>query len=263
MEFAVPFNEAKLTGARIEKITWVSRGPPGASRSCARPGAEVECLMAEETGGTGLGHRSISMTRVEKGLYEVTNVRGGTMLLGGEGTPPHFTPVELLLARDRRLQRHRRRLHHRQARRARVLHGDGQGRQAQDDTGNHLANIKVRFSVEFPEGRPATRRANAAQGDRDVARPPVHRQPHRGGRHAHRQCRGWRPGRLDELAQEADPVGGGVLSGDQGPSSGDAVTRRHERRDARGRRPRRCAAESCTRMRAWPFGTTGYEKPIT
>ena len=23
------------------------------------------------------------------------------------------------------------------------------------------------------------------------------------------------------------------------------------------------AAESCTRMRAWPFGTTGNEKPIT
>ena len=29
--------------------------------------------MAEETGGTGLGHRAISMERVEKGVFEVTN----------------------------------------------------------------------------------------------------------------------------------------------------------------------------------------------
>ena len=30
-----------------------------------------------ETGGTGLGHRSVTMTRTEKGTYLVTNVRGG------------------------------------------------------------------------------------------------------------------------------------------------------------------------------------------
>jgi uncharacterized OsmC-like protein len=51
----------------------------------------------EETGGTGTGHRRVSMTRVEKGLYEVTNVRGGTMLVGGGGDSADFTPVELLL----------------------------------------------------------------------------------------------------------------------------------------------------------------------
>ena len=52
--------------------------------------------MAQETGGTGLGHRSISMERVEKGVFEVTNVRGGTMRIGG-GDSADFTPVELLL----------------------------------------------------------------------------------------------------------------------------------------------------------------------
>lgn len=51
----------------------------------------------QETGGTGTGHRSVSMTRVEKGLYEVTNARGGTMLVGGGGDSADFTPVELLL----------------------------------------------------------------------------------------------------------------------------------------------------------------------
>src|SRR4029079_10176194 len=63
-----------------------------------RAGAEVGCLMAEATGGTGTGHRAISMTRLEKGVYEVTNARGGTMRLGGGGDTTDFTPVELLLA---------------------------------------------------------------------------------------------------------------------------------------------------------------------
>ena len=35
----------------------------------------------QETGGTGLGHRSVTMTRTEKGSYLVTNVRGGTLFV--------------------------------------------------------------------------------------------------------------------------------------------------------------------------------------
>ncbi len=56
-------------------------------------------LMAQEqeTGGTGLGHRSVAMTRLEKGRYEVTNARGGTMVVGGGGDSTDFTPVELFL----------------------------------------------------------------------------------------------------------------------------------------------------------------------
>jgi uncharacterized OsmC-like protein len=53
--------------------------------------------MTEETGGTGTGHRSVSFTRVEKGLYEATNARGGTLRFGGGGDGADFTPVELLL----------------------------------------------------------------------------------------------------------------------------------------------------------------------
>ncbi len=50
-----------------------------------------------ETGGTGLGHRSVTMSRTEKGTYEVTNVRGGTLSVGGGGESPDFTPVEFFL----------------------------------------------------------------------------------------------------------------------------------------------------------------------
>jgi uncharacterized OsmC-like protein len=110
-------------------------------------------LMAQETtGGTGTGHRSISMTRVEKGLYEVTNARGGTMLLGGGGESTDFTPVELLLAAiagcsatdvdfitTKRVQ-------------PTSFTVTGEGEKLRDDSGNHMGDLRVEFSVTFPEG---------------------------------------------------------------------------------------------------------------
>ena len=107
--------------------------------------------MAEETGGTGLGHRSISMERVSKGVFEVTNVRGGTMRIGG-GDNTDFTPVELLLtaiagcsAVD---------VDFITVKRAEPesFTVTAEGDKLRDDNGNHLGDIKVRFSVTFPEG---------------------------------------------------------------------------------------------------------------
>jgi len=107
--------------------------------------------MAEETGGTGLGHRSVSMERVSKGVFEVTNVRGGTMRIGG-GDTADFTPVELLLtaiagcsAVD---------VDFITVKRAEPesFAVTAEGDKLRDDNGNHLGDIKVRFSVSFPEG---------------------------------------------------------------------------------------------------------------
>lgn len=108
--------------------------------------------MAEETGGTGTGHRSISMTRVEKGLYEVTNARGGSMLLGGGGDSSEFTPVELFLAAiagcsatdvdfitTKRVQ-------------PTSFTVTGAGEKLRDDDGNRMGDLRVEFSVTFPEG---------------------------------------------------------------------------------------------------------------
>jgi uncharacterized OsmC-like protein len=108
--------------------------------------------MAEETGGTGLGHRAISMSRVEKGLYEVTNARGGTMLLGGGGDSTHFTPVELLLAAIAGCSATD--VDFITAKRAEpeTYTVTAEGDKVRDDDGNHLRGIKVRFSVTFPEG---------------------------------------------------------------------------------------------------------------
>ena len=108
--------------------------------------------MAEATGGTGTGHRAISMTRLEKGVYEVTNARGGTMRLGGGGDTTDFTPVELLLAAiagcsatdvdfitTKRVQ-------------PTEFTVTGEGEKLRDDSGNHMGDLKVAFSVTFPEG---------------------------------------------------------------------------------------------------------------
>jgi putative redox protein len=108
-------------------------------------------LMAEETGGTGLGHRSVSMERVSKGVFEVTNVRGGTMRIGG-GDNTDFTPVELLLtaiagcsAVD---------VDFITVKRAepQTFTVTAAGEKVRDEDGNHLSDIQVRFSVTFPEG---------------------------------------------------------------------------------------------------------------
>ena len=107
--------------------------------------------MAEETGGTGLGHRAISMERVSKGVFEVTNARGGTMRIGG-GDTDDFTPVELLLtaiagcsAVD---------VDFITVKRAepQSFTVTAAGEKLRDEDGNHLGDIQVRFSVTFPEG---------------------------------------------------------------------------------------------------------------
>ena len=106
--------------------------------------------MAEETGGTGLGHRSVSMTRVSKGVFDVTNARGGTMRIGGDGA--EFTPVELLLAAiagctaidvdyitSKRVDPD-------------TFTVTAEGDKLRDADGNFMGGLKVHFSLTFPEG---------------------------------------------------------------------------------------------------------------
>ncbi len=115
------------------------------------------------TGGTGLGHRSVSMTRLEKGLYEVTNVRGGTLRVGGGGESAEFTPVELFLtamaacsATD---------VDFITSRLAEPVSFEvgSEGEKRGDDGENHLGDIEITFRVRFPEG---------ADGDRARERLP-------------------------------------------------------------------------------------------
>ena len=110
-----------------------------------------------ETGGTGLGHRSVTMSRTEKGTYEVTNVRGGTLSVGGGGESPDFTPVELFLtamaacsATD---------VDFITSRIAEPVQFDvtSVGEKLRDGAENHLGDIEIVFTVRFPEGEDGER----------------------------------------------------------------------------------------------------------
>jgi uncharacterized OsmC-like protein len=114
--------------------------------------------MAEETGGTGKGHRSVEITRVEKGLYEVTNVRGGRMRMGGGGDTDDFTPVELLLAAIAGCSGTD--VDFITSKRAEPIEFTvtGEGDKIRDDEGrNTMENLTVTFHLRFPEGEAGDR----------------------------------------------------------------------------------------------------------
>jgi uncharacterized OsmC-like protein len=113
----------------------------------------MEQQMAEqETGGTGPGHRQVRLTRTGHGEFEVENVRGGRIHIGS-GESADFTPVELLLtaiagcsAVDVDFITGKRA----EPETFEVL---SEGEKLKDDAkGNHMGDLRVTFTVTFPEG---------------------------------------------------------------------------------------------------------------
>ena len=105
----------------------------------------------QETGGTGLGQREVSLKRTAHSEYDVTNVRGGPIHIGG-GQTDDFTPVELLLAAlagcsavdvdfitSRRAE-------------PTEFTARATGEKLRDEQGNHMGDLEVTFTVRFPEG---------------------------------------------------------------------------------------------------------------
>ena len=97
------------------------------------------------------GHRVVELSRIGSGRYKATNARGGVMVLGS-GDDPDFTPVEALLAAiagcsaidvdlitGKRAQPNQ-------------FTVRSEGDKVRDDQGNHMTNLQITFSVEFPEG---------------------------------------------------------------------------------------------------------------
>ena len=109
--------------------------------------------MSEPTSvSTPKAHRSIELSRIGSERYKATNARGGVMVLGGGGSDPDFTPVEALLAAiagcsaiDVELIT---------GKRAQPVRFEvrSEGDKIRDDNGNHLTNLHITFTVEFPEG---------------------------------------------------------------------------------------------------------------
>lgn len=95
--------------------------------------------------------REVSLKRLERGRYAVTNVRGGTLVLG-DGSDEAFTPVEALLAAIAGCSSVD--VDHMTSRRAEPLRFDvdASGDKTTLDGGNALTNLTVTFRLEFPDG---------------------------------------------------------------------------------------------------------------
>lgn len=106
----------------------------------------------DTTGGTGPGHRSVELTRIELGRYEIRNARGGTITIG-DGSTDDFTPVELLLAALAGCSSVD--VDHITSRRAEpetfTVVAEGTKVSTPED-GNHLQDLAVTFGLGFPEG---------------------------------------------------------------------------------------------------------------
>jgi uncharacterized OsmC-like protein len=92
------------------------------------------------------------MTRVEKGLYEVTNARGGTMLVGGGGDSAEFTPVELFLVAMAACSATDVDYITSRIAEPRAFDVVSEGEKTKVDGENLLSDIEITFRVRYPEG---------------------------------------------------------------------------------------------------------------
>ncbi|MHA7127327.1 OsmC family protein [Janibacter indicus] len=115
----------------------------------------------EPTGGTGPGHRSVELTRIGLGRYEIRNARGGTITIG-DGSTDDFTPVELLLAALAGCSSVD--VDHITSRRAEPesFHVVAEGEKVSTpEDGNHMSDLAVTFRLGFPEGEGGDRARSA------------------------------------------------------------------------------------------------------
>src|SRR5690348_9751626 len=96
-------------------------------------------------------HRIVDLTRIGPGRYKATNPRGGVMVLGS-GDDPDFTPVEALLAAIAGCSAIDVDLITGKRAQPVAFTVRSEGDKVRDDDGNHLTNLHVTFSVEFPAG---------------------------------------------------------------------------------------------------------------
>ncbi|MBI1352100.1 MAG: OsmC family peroxiredoxin [Actinomycetales bacterium] len=96
-------------------------------------------------------HRSVTIERLEKGRYVARNERGAELPFGAAGSD-EFTPTELLLVAIAGCTGAD--VDYITAKRAEPVSFvvTGEGDKIRDDEGNRMVNLRVTFTVEFPEG---------------------------------------------------------------------------------------------------------------
>ena len=110
-----------------------------------------EPAAQESTGGSGLGHREVTLSRTGPGEFEVRNERGGTLRIGG-ADDASFRPVELLLAAiagcsavDVDAITGRRALPD-------LFEVHAAGEKVRDEQGNRMEGLTVTFTARYPAG---------------------------------------------------------------------------------------------------------------
>lgn len=100
---------------------------------------------------TTTNERSVDLTRIGERRFEVTNARGGRIVLG-EGVDADFTPVELLLAAVAGCSAID--VDYLTTRRAEpdAFSVRVSAEKLSDEQGNHLGPVTARFALAFPDG---------------------------------------------------------------------------------------------------------------
>lgn len=95
--------------------------------------------------------RSVTLARTGATTYDATNVRGGTLRIGS-GETDDFTPVELLLAAVAGCSAVDVDLLTSRLAEPTAFDLVAAGEKVRDEQGNHLASVRVEFTVRFPDG---------------------------------------------------------------------------------------------------------------
>lgn len=100
--------------------------------------------------------RRVDLTRLATGRYEVSNARGGTLLVSSGGAddpdPTTFTPVELLLAAIAGCSAAD--VDHITVKRSEPVRFEVTmtGDKVRDEQGNHLTGLRMELDIAFPDG---------------------------------------------------------------------------------------------------------------
>lgn len=95
--------------------------------------------------------RQVQLTKIGDGRFKVTNHRGGVVPVGS-GADPDFTPVELLLAAIASCSSIDVDLITGKRAAATTFDVVAEGHKIRDGQGNRLTDLRLTFTVRFPEG---------------------------------------------------------------------------------------------------------------
>lgn len=96
--------------------------------------------------------RRVQVSRTGAGTFVARNARGGEISIGSGGDNPDFSPVELLLAAIAGCSGIDVDIFTTRRSEPEVFEIEVTAQKSKDDSGNHLSDIEVNFTLRFPDG---------------------------------------------------------------------------------------------------------------